>query len=287
MWKTYLVTGATSGIGKAIAEQLAKGNAFVVGVGRSPFRCKQTEDELANRFPSARVKYLTAELSLQSEVRHLADMVQEVLRKENIRGLEGLINNAGTFAWSRELTREGFELQWAVNHLASFLLTNELMPLLQSMPSARVVTVSSNSHYHTRMRWNDLQMRYFYNGLLAYKQSKLCNVLFTAELRRRLGKDATVRAFAADPGLVLTDMGLKDTHWIVRKFWSYHRRAGISAEEAARGIVFLATEQSIEKSQAIYWKHGTPQQPNPRALDLKAGANLWEISAQMCDLQVN
>lgn len=273
--KTFLITGATSGIGLAAAEQLAWRGAFVLGVGRSAERCAAAEARL--RASGGQARFLVADLSLQAEVRRLAETI-----RGQVAALDGLINNAGTFTWRRALTAESFEVQWAVNHLAPFLLTLTLLPLLSAAPIGRVVTVSSGSHYHTRLRWDDLQLRRGYNGLLAYKQTKLCNVLFTDELNRRLGADSSVRAFAADPGLVFTNMGFKGNPWLVRLIWAWRRRGGITPQESARGVVFLATEPSIQNAAEIYWKHGAPKAPNPCALDPLSARRLWEISAQMC-----
>lgn len=277
MQKTFVVTGATSGVGLAVAEELARRGATVLGVGRSAERCAAAEAKL--RAAGGEARFLVADLSLQAEVRRLAEAV-----RAQVAALDGLINNAGTFTWRRTLTAEGFEMQWAVNHLAPFLLTLSLLSLLQAAPMGRVVTVSSGSHYHTRLRWGDLQLRRGYNGLRAYKQTKLCNVLFTAELNRRLGANSTVHAFAADPGLVFTDMGFKGNPWLVRLVWGWRRRGGITPEESARGIVFLATEPSIQEAAEIYWKHGAVKAPNPRALDPESARRLWEISAEMCGL---
>lgn len=285
MQKMFVVTGATSGIGLAVTEALVRQGAFVIGVGRDPGRGAAMEARLRKEGHPGRVRSLTADLSLQSQVRALAAAVGAEVAAAGRTWLDGLINNAGAFTWRRTLTVEGFETQWAVNHLAPFLLTHELLPLLSAAPLARVVTVSSGSHYHTRLRWNDLQLRRGYNGLLAYKQTKLCNVLFTAELNRRLGPHSTVRAFAADPGLVFTEMGFKGNPWLVRFVWGWRRRGGIPPEESARGVVFLATEPSIQHADEIYWKHGRPKAPDPAALDPAAARRLWDISARMCALE--
>ncbi len=284
MPKTFVVTGATSGIGQAAAEQLSGMGALVFAVGRSRSRCDAAESRLRAAFPQADVHYLTADLSLQSQVRRLADQVQAELADRQITSLEGLINDAATFTWRRNETSEGFEMQWAVNHLAPFLLTHALLPLLQRSEAARVVTVSSNSHFGARLRWNDLQLRHGYNAWLAYKQSKLCNVYFTMELRRRLAEQSPIRAFAADPGLVHTDMALKNNPALVRWFWGWWSKRGLSPQELARGIVFLATDASIAGRPEVYWRHGRPVPPNPRALDPEEGKKLWDISAAMCNL---
>ena len=286
MQQTFVVSGATSGIGLAAAEQLAGLGAFVIGTGRSAARCAAAAARLGSAYPRAEVRYLVADLALQAGVLDLAARVRKELAARKIPSLDGLVNNAGTFTYYKSLTPDGFETQWAVNHLAPFLLTYELLPVLAASSAARVVTVSSASHYHTRLRWNDLQLRRGYNGLLAYKQTKLCNVLFTAELRRRLGAGSPVWAFAADPGLVFTDMGFKGNPGLVRWIWSVRRRGGMPPAESARGIVFLATEPSIHNSPEIYWLHGRPKAPSSYALVPEAGRRLWEISAQMCGIPI-
>ena len=287
--KTYLVTGATSGIGLAAAEILAEQGASVIGVGRSAGRCQEAESCLRRvaagaAAPAAPQTYLVADLSTQAQVRALADQVGDLLAQRGSKTLDGLVNNAGTFTYWLTLTPDGFEMQWAVNHLAPFLLTNALLPLLQNAPAGRVVTVSSGSHYGTRLDWADPQLRRHYNGLRAYDSTKLANVLFTLELNRRLGPGSHVRAFAADPGLVKTDIGLKGTPALVRWVWKQRRAGGISAAESARGIVFLLTEPSIQDSPEIYWKHGHPKTASRFGLDLTAAARLWDLSESMCGI---
>jgi retinol dehydrogenase-12 len=277
--KTYVITGATSGIGLATAGLLTRREAAIIGVGRSPERCRAAEEELHSLNGEASVRYLVADLSIQAEVRRLATEI-----RRQVSTLDALINNAGTFTFWLELTPEGFETQWAVNYLAPFLLTHELLPLLKAAPTARVVTVSSASHYNTRLHWKDIQLRRHYNCMLAYKQTKLATVLFTAELNRRLGPDSTVRAFAADPGLVNTEIGLKRNPAIARWIWDRRRKSGISPQESAKGIEFLAVEPSIQDSHEIYWKHSHPKAPSPDALDKEAASRLWRLSAQMCGI---
>jgi NAD(P)-dependent dehydrogenase (short-subunit alcohol dehydrogenase family) len=277
-----VVTGATSGIGLATAEILASRGAWVIGASRSEERCAQTERRLYQQYPQARVTYLAADLSLQSGVRRLAEQIRTLIAPTG--RLEALVNNAGAFTYWLTLTPEGFETQWAVNHLAPFLLTNELLPVLRAAPAARVVTVSSGSHYSARLNWEDIQLRRRYNGLQAYGQTKLANVLFTLELNARQGGASSLRAFAADPGLVKTDIGFKGTPALVRWIWKIRRSGGITAEESARGVVFLATEAAIQDSPEIYWRHSQPRQASRRALDREAAARLWQISSQMCGI---
>ena len=232
--------------------------------------------------PGARIAYLEADLSLQAEVRRLAGRIHETLRLWNRACLDGLINNAATVPFWQVLTPEGFDMQWAVNHLAPFLLTMELLPLMQASPMARVVTVSSGSHRGARLDWEDVQLLRHYSPIRAYGRTKLGNILFTAEFNRRFAGCPNLRAFAADPGLVNTQIGLKSNSWLARLAWDVRRRGGVSPERAAEGIVYLATEPSIQNASEVYWKNGRPKEPDALALNPQAARQLWELSAQMC-----
>ena len=278
--KTYLITGATSGIGLAIMEELAKNGFDLIGIGRSQERCQIQKERLQEIFFPLRVEYLVADLSNQDDIHKVVSQVEGILSDWSKNGLDGLINNAGTFTFWQTLTEDGFETQWAVNHLAPFLLTNLLLPQLEKKADARVITVSSGSHYNAKLNWSDIQGMGRYNPLKAYKHSKLANVLFTAELNRRLGAGSTIRAFAADPGLVNTDIGGKTQSKIATRIWGKRRKKGLSPAQSAAGIIRLLDE-NITNPEAIYWKHGKAKEPNPFALNEDHGWRLWEISAQM------
>ena len=281
--KTVVITGATSGIGLAAARLLLEAGYSVIGVGRSLERCQQHEQDLDQPGPGgAAVKFLCGDLSLQSEVLRVAQEVRLTLGDWGCTYLDILINNAATVPFWQTLTPEGFDMQWAVNHLAPFLLTLELLPPLTAAQAGRVVTVSSGSHYNTKLNWDDIQLRRHYNPLRAYNQTKLANVLFTLELDRRLRKDSRARAFAADPGLVNTEIGLKSNSFIARWAWELRRRGGITAEKSAQGIVYLATEPSIQHANDLYWQHGRPKAPSSYALNAEAAGQLWRLSSQMC-----
>ncbi len=281
--RTFVVTGATSGIGLAVTQSLLQGGYTVIGIGRSAERCREIEQALCES--GGQISMFVADLSLQSQVRRAAGDIQAALAARGIDRLDGLVNNAATVPFWQTLTPEGFDMQWAVNHLAPFLLTTLLLPLLRAAPQGRIVNVSSASHYHTRLNWDDIQLRRHYNPLRAYNQTKLANVLFTAELNRRLRAGSNVRAFAADPGLVNTEIGLKSNSFIARRAWDLRRRGGITPQESAQGIVFLATDPALQDSKEIYWKHYKPKAPSDYALDPEAAGQLWKLSAQMCGLE--
>lgn len=281
--KTFVVTGSTSGIGLAVTNLLLDQGYSVIGIGRSPTHCRDAELQLEGK--PGRVRMLLADLSLQSEVTRVAGDIRSALLAWRCSWLDVLINNAATVPFWQTFTSEGFDMQWAVNHLAPFLLTQALLPLLNAAPQGRVVTVSSGSHYGTKLNWSDIQLRRHYNPLRAYNQTKLANVLFTVELDRRLRKDSHMRAFAADPGLVNTELGFKSNSFIARWAWDLRRRGGITAEESARGIVYLATEPSLQDANDLYWKHGKPKAPSSYALNMEAAGQLWKLSSQMCGLE--
>ncbi len=285
--KIVVITGATSGIGLATAGKMAGKGAIVIGVGRSSIRCGKAESKIITEYPDAKVQYFVADLSSLKQVRELAEQIRDAIRNLGKNHIDVLVNNAGTFSSWYVSTPEGFELQFAVNHLASFLLTRKLLPLLEYSTAGKVITVSSGSHYRTRMHWKDVMMRRHYNCLSAYKQSKLANVLFTKELNRRLGPDSTVRAYAVDPGLVNTDIGLKGTAGIVKWVWEKRKRKGTSAQIPASTITYLIENPDVHNSWHIYWKDCKPKAPSRYSQRDKEAIRLWELSEKMCGLSGN
>ena len=278
-----VVTGATSGIGFATVSELVRQRTFVIAIGRSLEKCREAEEKIRHEYPEAKLIFLAADLSSQEDVVVLSDAIARTIRNEGRDSIDALIHIAGTFTSWYASTREGIETQFAVNHLAPFLLTHHLMPLLKASPAARVITMSSGSHYHTRIHWKDIMLKKHYNCLLAYKQSKLCNVLFSLELQRRT-QNTNISIFASDPGLVNTDMGLKNTSGIAKWVWSVRKNKGISPAEAARSMVWLAAETSIKNSDKLYWKYCRPKNPSRYSQNAEAALRLWRISEKMCGI---
>lgn len=282
--KTYVVTGATSGIGLSTVKALLRSGAFVIGIGRSKELCVDIEKNLRNQYDVSKIHFLIADLSVQSEIKGLADNVQHKLAIYNITAVDGLVNNAGTFTYWFTLTADGIEKQWAVNHLAPFLLTSYLFPALNQSEDARIVTVSSESHRGARINWDDPQLRRYYNGLLAYSNTKLANILFTLELNKRFNTSSNISAFALDPGLVKTDIGMKGTPRLVQRFWKIRRSGGVDPDQPAQAIIYLLTNESIRKSERIYWKNGQPGKASHAAMDVQTAGRLWSLSEKMCGI---
>lgn len=281
--KTYVITGATSGIGLATVERLVLYGANIIAVGRTEEHCQQASEKVHALQPTGRTAWLAADFSRMSNVHALGDEVHGQLERWEIKGIDGLVNNAATVPYRQILTPDGFDTQWAVNHLAAFLLTIRLLPTLRKAGTTRILTISSGSHYHARMHWEDLQLLKNYSPLRAYGQSKLCNVLFSAELKRRFA-GSNVHVFAVDPGLVKTDIGFKSNSNLAKWIWILRRRSGISPQESSFWIVFLISESSILNSKELYWKHGIPKAPNPIALDKPSAQRLWDLSMKMCGI---
>ena len=229
------------------------------------------------KHPEVEVLYLLADLSSQGQVRRLAQEVKQLLADRHFDHLDVLVNNAGAVSSWFTLTEDEVELQFAVNHLAAFLLTHELIPLLQKAEQARILTTSSASHRNTRMHWKDVMLRKNYGTLRAYKQSKLANVLFTLELNRRLGPNSTVTAFAVDPGLVNTNIGEKGTNGFVNWFWKKRSSKGAPPEIAAETIIYLAYQRELPYRDAFYWKDCHPIAPSPLRAKRRAGCQIMGI----------
>jgi len=279
--RTIVVTGATAGIGLATADALLARGARVIGIARSPERCRAYAEALLARWPDARFDVVVADLSAQAEVRRAAREVRALLPEAR---LDALINNAGAVAAWFTPTVDGYELQFALNHLAAFQLTHALLPLLEAAPAGRVVAVCSRSHRWGRIHWADPMLRQSYHILRAYAQSKLANALFTAELNRRLRPAGRVQALAADPGLVDTGIGLKHTAGLARLVWRLRRRGGQPPDVPAAHIVSLATDARVDVARGWYWRDSQPLAPSRHAQDADQAARLWALSARLCGL---
>lgn len=284
--KVVVITGATSGIGWQAALDFAQRGATVIGVGRSVERATWAEERIRAILPAANIHYVLADLASQAQVRGAAAAIRAYLQAEAREAIDVLINNAGTYAAKLTLTVDGIEQTFAVNHLAPFLFTHELLDLLSASGDGRVLTTSSGSHYRTWLNLRRIQHPRLFNGLWAYKTAKLCNVLFSAEFNR-VHADLPVRAFAVDPGLVNTEIGFKQTGWLSRAVWRLRRAKGTHPSAPVRTMLHLAqVEYQVQPGDELplYWKDSQPQTPSRAARSAKLARELWVLSCRLCGI---
>ncbi len=278
--RTAVITGASAGIGKATAMAFARTGWNVIGVGRDPERSAAAEADIrAAAAPGAKVDFLRGDFNLMSEVKRIADEI-----KARTSRLDILINNAGGVRDKLYLTAEGIEATFAANHLAPFLLTRALMPLLKATAAAsppgtvRVLAVSSSGHQVCPgMNWEDLNMLDNFTTAGVYCQAKLANILFTRELNRRTAPDGIV-AQCMHPGIVASNFASHGDDFMKRYMSS---RDGDPPERAANTLVWMATAPETGVDGGRYF-HDLQEVPAaPQALDDEAARRLWDESATL------
>jgi NAD(P)-dependent dehydrogenase (short-subunit alcohol dehydrogenase family) len=276
--KTFVVTGATSGIGLAAVKKFISEGAVVIGVGRSADRIVEAETAVLAEHAPGKFDFLLADLASQTQVRELSEKIKTRFNLMGYSHLDVLVNNAGVYLGKKQITEDGIEKTFAVNHLAPFLLTNQLLPLLMQAVTGRVLTLSSYAHFTTLLPLNRIVNPCPYISLLAYKRSKLCNVLFTYEFNRRVGG---VTALAVDPGLVNTDIASKGSQGISHRIWKKRRMKGISPLESATTLLYLSCEEDINTSHGYYFMKSKAKLPSRNAQRTDLAEKLWVKSCQL------
>ena len=273
--RTVLVTGGTDGIGLATARALAGAGATVTVIGRNADKTARAVEALRRESANDRVDGMVADLSSQAEVRRAATEFAAAHDR-----LDVLVNNVGGFWATRHTTADGLERTFALNHLAPFLLTHLLRPLLEASAPARVVTVSSGAQAMGRIDFDDLQGERGYRGQRAYNQSKLANVLFTYELARRL-EGTGVTANVLHPGVVRTRFGQEDSSALFRVMLPLVRPFMLTPERGAETSVFLAASPEGEGVTGTYFVKKQAQRSSRASYDPQAARRLWDISAEL------
>lgn len=280
MPKICIVTGATSGLGKAIARRLLQEGHPVGIVGRNLEKARESASSIQPPGSRGEAIPLAADLSNLDQVQKLAGEIQE-----RFAHLDLLIHNAGAFYSQRTVTADGTETTLAVNHLAPFYLTHLLIPLLRKSNRPRLLVVGSRAHRQGRIHFEDLDLEEGYGGLAAYAQSKLANLWFIREFARRCPEPA-IPAACLDPGLVRTEIGLKHSIWWHRLGWRFlfWIRRSEPPETVAKWIVELAASPSQWPS-GKYWGEGKPRfSPALESGDEEA-RQLWEVSLSKCGIE--
>jgi NAD(P)-dependent dehydrogenase (short-subunit alcohol dehydrogenase family) len=270
-----LVTGANSGMGKATSVALLRGGYRVLMLCRSAERGRAAVAEAIAASGSRAAELLLCDLADLAQVRRAA---AEVLARK--QPLDILVDNAGVICLDRRESRQGFELQFAVNHLAHFLLTKLLLPALEASPAARVVVVSSGAHKGGRMHLDDPNLKRGYSAWKAYGQSKLANLLFAFELARKLEKTG-VAVNALHPGAVASSFGVDRDTGLGAGVMKLLRPFFLTSEEGARTAIWLATSPEAAALRGTYCYKCRPAEPSKLAKDPLLAAELWTLSEKL------
>ncbi|HVO22600.1 MAG TPA: SDR family oxidoreductase [Candidatus Margulisiibacteriota bacterium] len=272
-----MITGATSGIGRATALALARIDAVLVLVCRDRGRADETVAAIRTATGSRNTEVMLADLSSQEAIRQLA---RDYLATD--RPLHVLVNNAGIVNLHRTLTVDGIETVFAVNHLAYFLLTNLLLDRLKASAPARIVNVASDAHRFAALNFDDLGGERSYRTMRIYGQSKLANILFTYELARRLHGTA-VTANCLHPGAVATGLGTNNGGWakvVIAMLRPFFRTPASGAATS----IYLASAPHVEGVSGKYFSNCKEARSSKESYDVAAARRLWQVSEQMTGL---
>jgi len=275
--KICLITGGTNGIGKSTAQELARMGATVIIVGRNAQKTAQVVEEIRAASGNKNVDSLLADLSSQQEVRRRANEF-----KSKYSHLHVLLNNAGGVFMQRQLSVDGIEMSFALNHLAYFLLTHLLLDTIKASAPARIINVSSRAHTSGKIEFDNLQGERDYS-LGMYGNSKLANILFTLELTRRLeGTGVTVNAL--HPGFVATGFAKNNGKIIATLVSLFAPLVARSPAKGAETSIYLASSPDIEKITGKYFYDSKVTVTARQATDMEVAKKLWDVSAEMVHL---
>jgi NAD(P)-dependent dehydrogenase (short-subunit alcohol dehydrogenase family) len=275
--KICLVTGGTNGIGKSTAQELARVGATVIIVGRDAQKTSQVVEEIRAASGNLRVGSMLADLSSEQDVRRLAEEF-----KSKYSHLDVLLNNAGAVFMKRQFSVDGIEMTFAVNHLASFLLTNLLLNTLKSSAPARIINVSSNAHTTGKIEFDNLQGERHYSPRV-YENSKLANILFTMELAERLeGTGVTVNAL--HPGFTATGFSKNNGMVMAAPISIFAPLVARSPAKGAETSIYLASSPDVEGITGKYFHDSHVIPAAAQATDMVVARKLWDVSAKMVHL---
>jgi NAD(P)-dependent dehydrogenase (short-subunit alcohol dehydrogenase family) len=276
--KTVLITGATNGIGKIAALELARMGASVAIVARNRSKGQAVLEEIARETNNVQIELFIADLSSMADVRKLA---QEFMAKHAT--LDVLLNNAGAFYSERKLSADGLEMTFALNHMSYFLLTNLLLPVLKATPNSRVVSVSSAVHTSGKLDFANLQGEQKFNGWKAYSDSKLENALFTFALARRLAGTG-VNANCLHPGFVKTGFGDGNSGIFSVVLGIAKNLFAISIEAGAQTMIHLASSPDVAGVTGKYFDKSKIVSSSAASLDQALQEQLWVHSEKLAGL---
>jgi retinol dehydrogenase-12 len=279
--KNCIVTGGNSGIGFETALALANSGANVVIISRNQEKAEAAVKSIKAKSQNKNVDFVLADLSSQKSIRDASKYILKEFDKIDV-----LVNNAGTWFSKLVLTEDGVERQFAVNHLAYFLLTYELLGAIHKSAEGRIICVGSDSHFHGKIHFDDLSLGKKYHGLRAYAQSKMANVMFVYELDRLLKKNKieNITVNCVQPGLVKTDIGLKHTISLHGLAWRIRRMGGVSPAKGAETSIYLATSKEAKGQSGMYWDKCKPKPSSKRSYVQEDISRLWDVCMELCNI---
>ncbi len=275
---TSLITGATDGIGKEAAIELAKKGCNLILIGRSKEKGDKVVEEIRKVADSyVDIDYFTADLMLMKEVSRVADEVSRKYPKIDV-----LLNNVGAYFAFRDVTEEGFERTFALNHLGYFLMTKKLLPLVEKSDYKRIVNVSSSAHYGIDFEFDNMNGEKNYSGFDVYKRSKLANVMFTYELAKRI-EGSGITANCLHPGFVSTNFG-KNNNFLWRNvirvaMWL----TAISVKDGAKTSIHLACSDEVKDITGRFFANSQIKKGSSKAKNEEHNRKLWELSEEFVE----
>ncbi|XP_007903540.1 retinol dehydrogenase 13 [Callorhinchus milii] len=280
--KTVIVTGANVGIGKETAKDIARRGARVILACRDLEKAEKAAAKIREETGNGNVLIRKLDLASLKSVRAFAKEIQDTETQ-----LDVLINNAGIMWCPKWKTEDGFEMQFGVNHLGHFLLTNLLLDLLKKSAPSRIVNVASLAHKRGKINFDDINLDQKYDSVVSYSQSKLANVLFTRELAKRL-VGTGVTANSLHPGLVMTDLGrhVLPTISLLLKIAMTPLALFMfkNSWQGAQTNIHCAVAEELKHTTGLYFSDCAPKEPAPQAKDGEVARRLWDLSAQMVGL---
>lgn len=274
--KTVVITGGTSGIGEVTAVSLAGKGARIVLIARNRERADATLAKLRSANQSAVHTVHFADLSSIAEMKRVAGEIAAAEPQIDV-----LVNNAGAVFLSRQTSADGLEMTFATNHLAYFVVTNMLLDRLKATPGARVVSTASGAHKSAKLDFGNLQLEGSRRTAGSYGRSKLCNILFTRELAKRLDGSG-VTANCLHPGFVGTRFGQNNAHnFFMKGIAQIIMRFGLKPQDGAKTIIYLASSPDVAAVSGEYFYKCKVTEPSLAARDDASAKRLWDVSAQL------
>lgn len=277
--KTFIVTGGNTGIGKAIAQALAAKQAHVVIVSRDPQKGAQTVADIQKAADHDKVDLVVGDLGSILSTQQLADTLLE-----RFPDIAVLINNAGVWPLKRQLNEDQLETAFMVNHLAPFILSNRLLPRLKANAPARIVNVNAGLYVNGKVDLDKTPYGQDFSRMGTYANTKLCNVLFTRELSKRIeGSGVTVNA--VHPGVIRTNLG--ETSGIMGALLRLVKRSWDTPEAGAKAPVWLAASPDVDGVNGQYFNLQEVTEVNDRAKDAELGQKLWDLSVSLAGIEAS